>query len=122
MDKNDIQAQKQAGLLVDRHIIQNLCLTMNKALFSSFEDDPEILFDSKNYYPMNEDGEKDDDGEYPEIYEFWSITEWLAEKLEEKEEITFEYLDFIVWGRQATGQAILLDGVIQDIAKENDFR
>lgn len=117
-DKKEIDSQEQASLVVDRHIIQNLCLTMGKAL----EDEPEILNDSKNYYPMNEDGEKDEDGDYPEVYEFWSITEWLGEKLEERGEIIFDYLDFTVWGRQCTGQAIKLDGIIQDIAKEYNFR
>lgn len=105
--------------LVDKHIKDNLCLTIEKEL----ADNPELLIEkAKNFYPVNEEGERDyENGEYPDIYEFWSVSGWLAEKLEEKGEIVFECLDFIVWGRQTTGQAIYLDKVIQEIASENGF-
>jgi len=41
--------------------------------------------------------------------------------LEKQGEVVFEMLDFIVWGRQCTGQAIALDGIIQKIAQEYNF-
>jgi len=104
MTKKQLKAEK----LVEKHIIQNINLTMEKA----FEENPEILFEAKNY---KEDKET---GEYPEIYEWWSVSDWLADKLENRGEIVFEYLDFKVWGRQTTGQAIKLDNIIQEIAEE----
>jgi len=108
---NKIKKQLQAEKLIEKHLIENINLTMEKAL----EENPEILYEAKNY---KEDKET---GEYPEIFEWWSVSDWLADKLENRNEIVFEYLDFKVWGRQTTGQAIKLDKVIQEIAEEYNF-
>lgn len=53
-----------------------------------------------------------------EIYEWWLCSEWLLEKLEEQGEpiIRTDYGDW--WGRTTTGQAIVLDYVIEVIWKE----
>lgn len=48
-----------------------------------------------------------------EIYEWWSVTSWFANRLEEYGE---SILNNGIWGRQTTGQAILLDYVITKIA------
>ena len=118
MEKKTINRQEQAGRLVSREIYHNLCLTAEKEL----KDNPELLLEAKNYYPQDEDGKRDDDeGEYPEIFEYWAVSEWLADDLEKQGEVVFEMLDFIVWGRQCTGQAIALDGIIQKIAQEYNF-
>jgi hypothetical protein len=53
-----------------------------------------------------------------EVYEWWAVTGWLARKLEERGEVIFDGPDCMVWGRQATGQAILLDDVIRSLVKE----
>ena len=108
---NNKEKQEQASRLVEKHVLHNLCLTAEKML----EENPDLLFEAKNY---KEDKET---GEYPEIYEFWAVSKWLGDSLEEKGEIIFEMLDFTCWGRQATGQAIKLDGVIQEIAEEYNF-
>ena len=60
-------------------------------------------------------------GEYPEIFEYWAISEWLGNTLKKQGEVIFQCLDFTVWGRQTTGQAIALDGVIQEIVKKRIF-
>lgn len=46
-----------------------------------------------------------------EVMEWWAVSGWLASKLEDRGEIVFDGY----WGRQSTGQAICLDGVICDI-------
>lgn len=51
------------------------------------------------------------DPEQREVMEWWAVTGWLASKLEDRGEIVIAGY----WGRQCTGQAILLDGVICDI-------
>ena len=51
-----------------------------------------------------------------EVYEYWAVSGWLAEKLTERGEIVIDNYPH-VWGRQTTGQAITLDGVIRNIAK-----
>ena len=114
----DAEKQRKANNLVEREIHHNLCMTMQQEL----RNNPEILDEAKHFYPIDEEGKRDDEnGQYPEIYEYWAISGWLAERLEEKNEIVFDCLDFIVWGRECTGQAICLDNVIQNIAIENLF-
>ena len=56
-----------------------------------------------------------------EAYEHWIVTEWLARKLEEHGQITGEFFGLPIWGRCTTGQAILLDYVIGQIAAEEEI-
>lgn len=112
MDEKEKQAK--AENLVANHIYHNLCMTAEKEL----KNNPELLNEAKNYYPVDENGKRDEEnGEYPEIYEYWAVSKWLASQLEAKGEVIFEMLDFIVWGRSCTGQAIKMDGVVQEIAE-----
>jgi len=53
-----------------------------------------------------------------EIMEYWIVTNWLGDKLEEQREIVENFLGFTIWGRQCTGQAIYLDDVISNICKQ----
>lgn len=51
----------------------------------------------------------------PEVYEYWLVSNWLADKLRDNGETIID--DYIaIWGRSTTGQAIYLDGVIQRVA------
>ena len=54
-----------------------------------------------------------------EIYEWWAITEWLADNLSSLGQpiLKNEYGQW--WGRLCTGQAIILDGIMQKIAEQN---
>jgi len=59
----------------------------------------------------------------PEILEHWIVTSWFADKLEEHGEKVirnFFGLDAI-WCRRCSGQAILFDGVIGEIAAEMEI-
>lgn len=115
MTKKEIEIQEKAKMIVDRDIYHNLCLTIDKEL----EDNPDLLLEAENYYPQDENGKRDDNnGQYPEIFEFWAVSEWLGKKLKDEGEVVFDCLDFIVWGRQATGQAIYMDNVIEEITKD----
>lgn len=51
----------------------------------------------------------------PEVYQWFSCTDWLIRELEEKGECT---LDGEFWGRQCCGQSVVLDSVMQTIAFE----
>lgn len=53
-----------------------------------------------------------------EIYEHWIVSEWLADRLRDRSQRVGSLDNLTVWGRGCTGQAILLDSVIQDIVKE----
>ena len=50
-----------------------------------------------------------------EVLEWWLVTPWLAERLKEQGEIIIEELGCRWWGRLTSGQAIYMDGVIQEI-------
>ena len=56
-----------------------------------------------------------DNFEDSEIFEWWAVSNWLAQKLQEQGETVI--LGDDIWGRQTTGQAIKLDGIIQRIAQ-----
>lgn len=60
--------------------------------------------------------ECEDNWTEPEIFEYWAVSSWLADKLKERGEmVASAYPD--IWGRATTGQAIHLDGVIRSIAQ-----
>ena len=58
-----------------------------------------------------------DNYETGEVYEYWAISDWLYNKLKDRGQIVIDAYPQI-WGRQTTGQAIVLDGVIRSIAKD----
>lgn len=70
------------------------------------------------------DGDDDDcwtceDGEVEELrepLEFWSVSNYLAEKLKNEDESVMEYCGLNIWCRCTSGQAIALDYVINQIA------
>ena len=68
----------------------------------------------ENTFRLDDNGEP----EYIEIFEYYFVSEWLAEKLEQLKEpiLRSDMLDFPVWGRTCTGQMIILDGTFQTIA------
>lgn len=51
-----------------------------------------------------------------EVYEHWSVSQWLAEKLSAHgEKVDTDFAGMCVWARTTTGQDISADGVIQRI-------
>lgn len=58
------------------------------------------------------------DPEYGEIYEHWIVSEWLGRKLSERGYIVENYLGMTIWGRGCTGQAISMDGVMEQICND----
>ena len=55
------------------------------------------------------------DRNFKEIYEWWFVTSWLYEKLKKHNEPVLDCDYGYLWGRTCTGQAISLDGVIEQI-------
>lgn len=60
----------------------------------------------------------EDNQEPQEIYEWWLITGWFAEKLKQTGEPILDNEYGIWWGRCCTGQAIFMDGVILKLYDE----
>jgi hypothetical protein len=56
-----------------------------------------------------------------EIYEYWIVSDFLAGKLEEQGEIIIENYGLTIWGRQTTGQAILLDSCISQVCYDMEI-
>ena len=56
--------------------------------------------------------------EYSEIMEWWLVTPYMADMLREKGEVILSDYDCCWWGRQTSGQALYMDGVIQEIAEQ----
>lgn len=67
----------------------------------------------QNVYIDLEDG----DTEVQEIFEWWLVTPWLAEKLVAINQPVLDNGLGHWWGRTCTGQAIALDGTMQEIAR-----
>ena len=59
-----------------------------------------------------------DIAEPEEVYEWWEVGGWLAERLEEAGEVVLRngYGDW--WGRCTTGQSVSLDYIIQKLGAE----
>ena len=54
--------------------------------------------------------------ENSEIMEWWLVTPYMAELLKEKGEVILSDYGCYWWGRTTSGQALYMDGVIQEIA------
>lgn len=63
----------------------------------------------------------DDLYEDAEIYEWWCVSSWLAAELKDKGEAILDNEYGTWWGRQCSGQAILLDYVITQIEQEHHW-
>ncbi len=104
----DVQRQEEIRKFVDEevYVCQSSLVDglLNKGIFN-YED-------IENYYETAEEKEPQ------EIYEWWVVSYWLTIKLRQHGEpiLNNEYGTW--WGRCSTGQAILLDGVIEAIYDE----
>ena len=54
-----------------------------------------------------------------EVFEHWIVSDWLADKLEERgEKVDRDFAGMTIWARTTTGQAISMDYVIGQIAAD----
>lgn len=72
----------------------------------------------EDYQAFCQEFDIDTDDYQREVFEHWLVTEWLGRKLTEKGEVVREYMGLTIWARTTTGQAISIDGVIEEIVKE----
>jgi len=85
-------------------------------LHNEFLEDDYWFEEVENYYPMNEDGEEDEEGDYPEVFQAFIVDYGLYLNLKAEDEITAETATQYIWCRCSFGQAISMDRVMQDIA------
>jgi hypothetical protein len=95
--------------MTERIVSEDIYICQSSLIEKCFESS---LFSIEDIENLN-DEETD---EYREIFEWWSISNWLAEKLREHKQPILENDYGTWWGRCTTGQAIKMDGVIEEIA------
>ena len=99
---DDLEDQQQEAENDDQcYLVQDKADRMEKVL--------------NKYTGIKDNLESMDFDEQPEIFQWFSCSDWLIMKLEEHGQCT---LDLEFWGRQACGQSVTLDNVIQKIAFE----
>lgn len=127
----DRETHHAAERIIEQEIIQ--CASSfieHKGFFNMFKYDPyevaENLFMDKEElmeyhgYLEEEAQEAIDYGnDHKEIFEWWQVSEWLYNKLRNAGQpvMQIDDLGWYYWGRTCTGQAIILDGTIQQIVK-----
>jgi hypothetical protein len=108
---------KEVEKFVEKHVL--LCVTPLIDSESFMED----WLDSGEYasyetYRQDCDSDCDSDCDVLQlqdlILEYWAVSDCLG-RLLEKGEVVLNYGMYYVWGRQASGQAIAQDSVIQEI-------
>ena len=101
---------------------EDLTESQRNEMLEELQEKLEILEEKENYEELEEweqltnniqELEDADFNDYPEIYQWFSCSDWLIRALEEKGECT---LDSEFWGRQCCGQSVVLDNVMQEIA------
>jgi hypothetical protein len=100
---------------IERHVYANVNSLVEYIIQKGFEDSnaPFTIDDIENIYIENEEtGES----EMQEVFQWFIVSDYLAEKLKEKGEPIIN--DENIWGRGTCGQAILLDYVITEICAE----
>ena len=66
-----------------------------------------------------DDGFSDSDTYPREPYEFYFVSEYFAKKLLEQEALVSNSWGLWIWGRETTGQSIILDYVFQEIWRDH---
>lgn len=71
--------------------------------------------DEEDYLSNSDDYCLELEIEYKEPYEFWIVSDYFATKLKENNELLTDHWGFWIWGRETTGQSILIDYIFQKI-------
>ena len=101
-----IEKQQKAKRLVEHEV--NMCMSCAHAeMMHYIPSYQRVVYEALEAIDL-------DRGE--EIYEIWAVSRWLHRELDIRGEIVWEWGNINFWGRMATGQAIYMDHVIQNIA------
>jgi len=122
MDEKEIERQEKNGRIVENNVFCNQSMLVEKLISEGVFnlDDVENLYLSdeqiKDYFSVETEEEMEeirDNGEgTQEIYEWWVVSDYMADKLKNLGEPVLENDYGTWWGRTCTGQAIKLDSVI----------
>lgn len=115
---NNTTNQSIKANFIQQHVYANVNSLVEYIINKSFEDTnaPFTIDDIENFYVEDEEtGES----EMQEVFQWFIVSEYLANKLSEKGEPIIR--DENIWGRGTFGQAILLDHVITEICAEMEI-
>ena len=115
---NNTTNQSIKANFIQQHVYANISRLVDYIINKGFEDTnaPFTIDDIENFYVEDEEtGES----EMQEVYQWFIVSEYLANKLSEKGEPIIR--DENIWGRGTFGQAILLDYVITEICAEMEI-
>jgi hypothetical protein len=87
--------------------------TLRLALLANMDD--ETIDGLKDYRDAVSDNACEHEAE---IYEWWRVTNWLADKLKGIGECVLDNAYGTWWGRCCTGQQYIMDGVLQRVAEQ----
>jgi len=139
MDYNSIGNQRIKEKFISKHVYYNITTEVEYILSKSWKDETPYTYDDvenrldlscgycnecKTHVETNKNGEcaecKSTDIDYDpqEVYQWFAVSRFLAEKLKEK---GHPVLNDEYWGRCTCGQAISLDGVIDEICEEMEI-
>lgn len=79
--------------------------------------DEEAELEESSYFWSDYETELEDHREEVDIFEWWLVDSWMAGQLGEIGETTLSAGGLHFWGRTCTGQAIELDGTIQQVKR-----
>jgi hypothetical protein len=85
------------------------------------QQDTELEAEHNNLLKEIEELEAIDFNIYPEVFEYWLVSSDLARDLKARGEVIIDQYLCDIWGRQTSGQAILLDHVISQICIDLDL-
>ena len=100
------QTQSNCDRIVNAHVHQNVSyLVQELSHMAKYRDE---LLEVQVKFNHNEDL-------FEEALEHWCVSAWLGERLKEEGEMVIDFLGLTIWGRTTSGQAIMLDSVVEDI-------
>lgn len=115
---NNTTNQSIKADFIQHHVYANISSLVEYIINKSFEDTKALftIDDIENFYVKDEEtGES----EMQEVYQWFIVSEYLANKLSEKGEPIIRGEN--IWGRRTFGPAILLDHVITEVCAEMEI-
>jgi hypothetical protein len=109
-------SKEKSEEIIERIVKNEIYCCVSGVVARVVELEPDQWCDSEGICgkPDDEEGYQDS---YREPLEYWSVSNWFAEKLEaEGCLVERDFYGLNVWGRETSGQSITLDGCMDDIA------
>lgn len=111
---------KEAHDFLSREVLLNCNAIINDILenFKNQWDYSENPWFEDLFLQYHEPEEDCDEQEIREPYEFYAVSDRFAHMLQEHNQLLTNHWGFWIWGREATGQSIILDHVFQKVWSE----